>query len=220
MALARGLLAVAAERGAVIAAPVTAIAYEAAESGVVVATDRDAVIRAGALVLATGYEMPEFVPATIHRVVSTWALATEPMVASGPWSEHAIVWEASDPYLYMRTTSDRRIVAGGEDEELTDPAARDALTEKKIGRILAKARALLADADIANADFAWSGFFGRTEDGLPLIGRVPGVPHCFGAYGYGGNGITFSAMASVVIDRMIAGEEDPGAEPFALDRQL
>lgn len=220
VALARGLLAVAAARGAVIAAPVTAVTYEGTGSGVVVATDRDAVIRAEALVLATGYEMPEFVPASIHRVVSTWALATEPMVARGPWSKHAIVWEASDPYLYMRTTSDCRIVAGGEDEELTDAAARDALTVEKTGRILAKVGALLSNLDVGHADFAWSGFFGRTEDGLPLIGPVPGMPHCFGAYGYGGNGITFSAMASVVIDRMIAGEKDADAELLALDRQL
>lgn len=220
VALARGLLAVAVARGALIAAPATAVAYEAADSGVVVATDRDAVIRAGALVLATGYEMPEFVPASIHRVVSTWALATEPMVARGPWSDHAIVWEASDPYLYMRTTSDRRIVAGGEDEELTDAAARDALTAEKTGLILAGAGTLLSNLDIGDAEFAWSGFFGRTEDGLPLIGQVPGMSHCFGAYGYGGNGITFSAMASVAIDRMIAGEEDPDAELLSLDRQL
>ncbi|WP_442063265.1 hypothetical protein, partial [Rhizobium johnstonii] len=35
-----------------------------------------------------------------------------------------------------------------------------------------------------------------TVDGLPLIGPVPETPHVFAAYGYGGNGITFSYLSS------------------------
>ena len=148
VALARGLLAAAVQRGAVVAAPVTAVAYGADRDGVTVATDLESVIHARRLVLATGYEMPEIVPATIHEVTATWSLATPPLPADRLWRTRAIVWEASDPYLYMRTTGDGRIVAGGEDEPLTDARARDALTPEKTGRIAEKVGALLPHADI------------------------------------------------------------------------
>jgi glycine/D-amino acid oxidase-like deaminating enzyme len=35
----------------------------------------------------------------------------------------------------------------------------------------------------------------KPEDSPPMIGRVPGRPNCLVAFGYGGNGITFSAVA-------------------------
>jgi glycine/D-amino acid oxidase-like deaminating enzyme len=70
----------------------------------------------------------------------------------------------------------------------------------------------------ATAAFVWSGAFGETVDGLPLIGPVPGYPRIFAAYGYGGNGITFSYLASRLIGRLIAGERGKWRDTFALDR--
>jgi glycine/D-amino acid oxidase-like deaminating enzyme len=42
-----------------------------------------------------------------------------------------MIWEASDPYLYLRTTPDGRIICGGEDEDFSDEAARDRLLGRK-----------------------------------------------------------------------------------------
>ena len=55
-------------------------------------------------------------------------------------------------------------------------------------------------------------------DGLPLIGRVPGYPGIHAAYGYGGNGITFSYLAAQVIGELIAGRDRPWFDDFAIDR--
>ncbi len=123
-----------------------------------------------------------------------------------------LAWEASDPYLYMRTTTDGRIVAGGEDEPITDADQWGALTAaKKLG-------ALRGDRPIGEPELIRTGFFGETEDGLPLIGRVPGMRHSHAAYGYGGNGITFSALAAGMIAKLIAGEPDQDEELLAIDR--
>ena len=51
-----------------------------------------------------------------------------------------MIWEASDPYLYLRTTPDGRILCGGEDEEFSDEAARDALLPRKTATLQAQAR--------------------------------------------------------------------------------
>lgn len=56
------------------------------------------------------------------------------------------------------------------------------------------------------------------EIDLPLIGRVPGQPRMLAAYGYGGNGITFSFLASRIIGALIAGAEASWFGHFAIDR--
>jgi glycine/D-amino acid oxidase-like deaminating enzyme len=53
---------------------------------------------------------------------------------------------------------------------------------------------------------------------LPLIGPVPGKKGIFAAYGYGGNGITFSFLAAQLIGGLIAGETSKLVDDFALDR--
>jgi glycine/D-amino acid oxidase-like deaminating enzyme len=72
-----------------------------------------------------------------------------------------------------------------------------------------------ADTDI---EFRWAGTFDTTSDGLPLIGPVPSLKGIYAAYGYGGNGITFSFLAAQLIGDLIAGKSSPLLSDFALDR--
>lgn len=65
-------------------------------------------------------------------------------------------------------------------------------------------------------EFVWAGCFGETATGLPFIGQVPGSPRCYAVLGYGGNGITFSAIAAQLIQRAILGLPDADADLFAL----
>ena len=215
--LALGLLAAAQARGAVLLCPATAENYETSLSGVTVTTREGDIVRARTLVLANGYEMPDFVSAPRHSLVSSWALATAP-VPGEAWPGQNLVWEASDPYLYMRSTADGRVIIGGEDEEFADPDAREALTPAKIAALQAKAAARCPGLANVEAEFAWSGVFGQTDDSLPVIGAVPGRPHCLAAFGYGGNGITFSAMAAELLDAHLRGEPWKDAPLFAFER--
>jgi glycine/D-amino acid oxidase-like deaminating enzyme len=47
---------------------------------------------------------------------------------------------------------------------------------------------------------------------------MPSHSHVFAAFGYGGNGITFSAMAARLIADAISGRHDPLLDCFATDR--
>lgn len=214
--LSAGMLNVARERGARFFAPVEATAIEDDARGVTVATREGPAIRAGHVVLATGYELMDAVPKVPHSVVSTWALATARQ-ARAPWPHGAFIWEASDPYLYARLTHDGRIVCGGEDEDFTDEQARDALIAEKTAAILRKLKRLLPDADL-RPDFAWTGSFGTTPTGMPYAGALPRHPRIFAAMGYGGNGITFSQVSSELVLNAIEGREDADAALFALTR--
>jgi glycine/D-amino acid oxidase-like deaminating enzyme len=214
--LSLGVLRTALARGAILVED-EVVAYDAGPRAVHLALASGRQVEAGHVVLATGYAMPPFVTSDLHQVVSSWCLATEPQDPADLWPGRCLIWEASEPYLYARTTADGRIVAGGEDEETDDAADRERKMAEKTERIRAKLKALWPHGH-DRLSHAWSAEFGETTDGLPLIGAVPGAPRILAAYGYGGNGITYSYMASRMLAAEIAGERRDWFDDFALDR--
>ncbi len=211
-----GLLRDAQARGALlIDAMVTA--YHDAPGSVTVETDGPFVIEAKHVILATGYVMPDFVRSEIHQTASSWAIATVPQAAGTLWPGGELIWEASETYNYARTTTDGRIIIGGGDDDTVDPLARDKKMPEKSEKLVEDLVKLWPAANPA-IDFSWSGAFGETDDGLPLIGAVPGMPRILAAYGYGGNGITFSFMASRILAELCAGHREGWFDAFAIDR--
>jgi glycine/D-amino acid oxidase-like deaminating enzyme len=211
--LTAGYLNVAIGRGARVFAPAEVVEVVTSTSGVMALTADGPTIRAAALVFATGYEMPKWVPQGRHEVISTYAIATRPQPRR-IWPEDCMIWEASDPYLYLRSTPDGRVICGGEDEEFSDEDARDALIPAKAATIARKLKRLLPDLD-TEPDFAWAGAFGSTATGLPSIGAVPGMAHCYAVLGFGGNGITYSRIAADIVAADLAGRPDPDADLYA-----
>lgn len=147
-------------------------------------------------------------------------MATPPQPPRGRWRGDALIWEAAERYLYLRTTDDHRIVVGGEDDDaIIEPDDRARATPDKTRHLVAGLHQLFPDAE-ASAATAWSGVFGTTEDGLPLIGPVPGRPRVLAAYGYGGNGITFGFLAAELISGLIGGRSAIWFDDFPVDRPL
>lgn len=215
--LARLLLDSAIARGARVYAPATVQDYDHGADGVTITLADGAVCAGAMVVLANGFEMPAFFDAPRHRISSTWAVATAPQTLDALWPDRALLWEAATPYLYARTTLDGRIVIGGCDEAMDDADKREALIPAKSEELRAQIAAFAPHAD-TRLDAAWSGAFGETDDSLPIIGRVPGHARCYAAFGYGGNGITFSAMAAEIIATLMVGGADPASDWFAVDR--
>lgn len=213
--LTAGLLLKALERKARFYAPVEAIGMEDSRNEVTVATRNGPTISAKQVVLATGYEFSEIVPAAKHSVISTWAIATRPQKRA-LWPGDALIWEASDPYLYMRSTADGRVICGGEDEDFTDEDLRDSLIDRKSKRIADKLRRLFPRLDVT-PQFAWAGAFGTTTTGLPYIGGVPRHPRIHAVMGYGGNGITYSQIASEIMASGLDGNSDSDCDLFAFE---
>ncbi|MBD9650428.1 FAD-binding oxidoreductase [Ensifer sp. ENS09] len=179
-----------------------------------VATSHGEIIQAGHVVFCTGYEFLDAVADQGHRMVSTWALATKPHHPRPDWLKNHVVWEASDPYLYFRSTMDGRLIVGGEDEESDTAFADPSKLKSKSKTLRAKLSALL-DVEIGEPDYLWAAPFGTTADGLPIIGAVPGFNNVYAVMGYGGNGITYSQIAAEIVSSAILGHRDPDSELFA-----
>jgi len=202
--------------GARIHAPAE-IAHLARRRGAWVATTKEGrCIRCKHVVFASGYEFPKFVPLKGHKIRTTWAFATR----SQPrklWPEQCLVWQASSPYLYARTTPDGRVLCGGEDEDSSEAVHRDGMAERKVARLQAKLAKVFPKLN-TEAEFAWAASFGESSTGLPTIGEIPGRPHCWAALGYGGNGITCSRIAAEIIRSALTGQADADAGLYAFKR--
>lgn len=213
--LTAGLLRVAARRGAVIAAPVEVTDMAELAGGVALATRDGRVLTAGHAVFCTGYEYLPQMELRAHHVTSTWAIATEKIRAMPDWLRDTIVWEASDPYLYLRADPSGRLIAGGEDEEASEKNTSPAVLDRKARAIIAKLETLLGRS-VGKAAFRWAAPFSVTDDGLPIIDRVRGRDRIWAVMGFGGNGITFSMIAAQIVAAGIAGTSDPDARLFRL----
>jgi glycine/D-amino acid oxidase-like deaminating enzyme len=179
--------------------------------------ENDAEVEAQHVVLATGYAMPDIVRCEIQTPASSWAIATVPQ-PQRLWPDGVMIWEATQDYHYARTTADGRIIFGGEDDRvLIEASAREAATPDRSERLKAALTSLWPTAE-TRLDYRWSGTFDTTDDGLPLIGRVPGFGNIYAAYGYGGNGITFSFLAAELIARRLSGGTSSLFDTFAIDR--
>lgn len=140
-------------------------------------------------------------------------MASQPRQRCPTWLKDTLVWEGSDPYLYLRMASDGRLIVGGEDEA-SATAHQDKLKLKRKGETLAlKLKKLLPDVSF-EPDYSWAGAFGESVTGLPSIGQVVGMDHTWAVMGFGGNGITYSVIASQIVAAPIRGEGDPDADLY------
>lgn len=208
-----GFLRRAIAQGAKIFAPVEASSIEPGAECAVVTTSSDLRITADFVVLCCGYTLPEFLSVKRHQIVSTWAAASKPQ-PENLWPSRALIWEAASPYIYIRTTPDGRIVVGGEDERHNDNERRARRTAAKIRRLKNKLELLMPHIEF-EADYAWSGAFGASETGLPVIGNIPGMPRVCAVLGFGGNGTTYAQIASEMIANALSGKPEPDIDLFA-----
>lgn len=183
-------------------------------------TARGTRVRTRHLVVATGYESETFLPARIGALHSTFALVSEP-ISRGEFvgwpTDRCLIWDTADPYLYLRTTTDNRVIIGGYDEDFYGPHARDRLLNAKVSALKRRFHQFFPDIPLEVAT-AWAGTFGVTADGLPFIGQHPEVPHTWFALGFGGNGTTFSFVAAEIIREALLGRVDPDASLFGFNR--
>jgi glycine/D-amino acid oxidase-like deaminating enzyme len=215
--LTHALLARAAGRGARIFDRTEIMREDFARGAVTLKTGRDSVIRARRVVMALGYEVPRPLRRDIVRLSSTYALISEPVPAWTGWEDRCLVWESARPYHYLRTTSDGRMMIGGEDEPFRNSARRDRKLPRKIDRLARRITAMLPGLE-AEPAFGWTGTFGSTADGLPYIGESAEAPGRIFALGYGGNGITFGATAAEVVLGLCLRQPAKDTRLYRLDR--
>jgi glycine/D-amino acid oxidase-like deaminating enzyme len=186
--------------------------------GVVFKTLSGKTITAEHAVYAAGYETQDIKANPNAVMESTYAIATQPLESFPGWPGRCLLWETARPYLYIRTTADNRIVAGGMDEATGIAEERDRMLRHKSDLLLEAVGKLFPGLPPLRAEYSWAAAFGSTHDGLPLIGPQEGFPRCFFSMGYGGNGTAYSYIGSMIIADYIEKGSSADAELFRIDR--
>lgn len=199
--------------GATVISPCEITVIETHAKQVRLSTKSGGTITAHKVIFATGYEVIGGIPRDAFDVISSWAIATKPIPPDKFWLGRCLIWEAADPYMYLRSTRDNRVLVGGEDSGLTDTDRRAAAIPAKGDRLLRKAQRLLHLPEL-EIDYAWAGAFADSPTGLPVFKALPDLANVFAILGCGGNGITFSMIASDVVKGWVSGRKDPDSDLF------
>ena len=223
--LTRLLLINAASAGARVFTPVEVVwedlPYKADENDKIrLETTHGPTITASHVVVATGYQTPEYVRRYFGDLASTFAACSAPVDnLDEVWSKRQLIWEWGTAYLYARTLPDNRVIFGGGDLGFKDAHQRNALTHKTIDSLAKQLEKCVPGLKIEPV-LRWSGTFGETSDGMPYIGAFPDNPRLHFALGFGGNGLTFSVLAAQIISEEIeqSTPRSPLANLFSFDR--
>jgi glycine/D-amino acid oxidase-like deaminating enzyme len=117
------------------------------------------------------------------------------------------------PELHVRQTAEGRVVAGS-DFSGSEPGERPDETAKALFR---KVQDFFTDGDRLRLGFHTVGYRPTPKDGLPVIGRAPGVEGLYMAVMH--SGITNAAATGQMAAREILdGDRDPLLAPFVPDR--
>lgn len=126
-----------------------------------------------------------------------------------------LAYDLYDPYHYYRTQEINGVeylIAGGEDHRTAE--------EKDTGKCFKNLEDYLRKHfDVKDVVYQWSSQYFESADGLPYIGHLPGSPKSvFVATGYGGNGITYSQIASKIVSDLIIKGKSKFEEVFKPSR--
>jgi glycine/D-amino acid oxidase-like deaminating enzyme len=185
-------------------------------SGATLYLHDNSMISCSHIVFCNGFEAVNMLKEKTAKVFTTFACVSEDGINTNRALQNVLVWDTSDPYFYMRTTDDGRLLLGGEDtngNRDVDLKRKDA----KAKRLISHLKDISPDIDFVE-DFCWAGKFGSTKDGLPYIGSTQEYPHCFFVLGFGGNGICFSVQGMRLILDLLKGNVHPLLECYRFGR--
>lgn len=172
----------------------------------------DAAREADAVVVATDGFTAGVLPELADLVVPTrgQVLATEPL----PELRYRRPHYARGGYDYWHQQPDGRLVLGGQrdaslDTELTEVEETTPLIQRRLEALARE----LTGADV-RVSHRWSGIWGTTPDGLPLLGRVPGRERTWISAGYSGHGNVLGLVCGALLADAILGRE--AGEEWAL----
>jgi glycine/D-amino acid oxidase-like deaminating enzyme len=118
---------------------------------------------------------------------------------------------------YLLTFPPDRVVVGATREN--DSGFDYRLTAGGVQQVLGQALGVAPGLSGATLQEVRIGFRPATADGLPILGRVPGVENAYVATGHGPSGLTLGPHAgALIVDLLRGATPDLDLAPYALDR--
>jgi glycine/D-amino acid oxidase-like deaminating enzyme/nitrite reductase/ring-hydroxylating ferredoxin subunit len=131
--------------------------------------------------------------------------------------EEALYWDTNDPYHYVRPVASpsahsQYVLIGGEDHMTGQKSA----PKEAFLRLREWTSKRFGDHEVI---YEWSGQVIETIDGLAFIGKNPLQDHVYVHTGTSGNGLTYGAIAGIMLPALILGEKSPWEKIYRPSRK-
>ncbi len=201
----RGVAEAFVRRGGMLFANTAVTGVEEKNGAVIIRTANNFSVQAANAVVATNSPINDRL--ALHTKLAPYRTYAMAVTIARDSIEDALYWDTLDPYHYVRLESGRGstqyLIVGGADHktgEVDDAWARFEGLESWIRGLLPK---------LGNVTHKWSGQVLDSIDYAAYSGRNPGNEHVFVHTGDSGQGLTHGVMGSLLLSRLITGEECP-----------
>ena len=176
------------------------------------------IVKAKKVIVATGYNTKLFTNRNFATKTTTFNIATKPVKNFDGWYEKVLIRDNCDPYNYLRTTSDNRIIIGGEDVDFVPDIFDEKLANKKYDILENRLKNMFKNIKDIEVDYKYCGTFASTLDNLGFIGEDTKHNNLWYNLGYGANGILFAILGGMMLSKLYHGEKDKDMRLFKVDR--
>ena len=183
-----------------------------------VITEFGNIVKAKKVIVATGYNTKLFTDRNFATKTTTFNIATKPIKNFNGWYEKVLIRDNSDPYNYLRTTFDNRIIIGGEDVDFIPDIFDENLANKKYDILENRLKSMFSNIKDIEIDYKYCGTFASTLDNLGFIGEDTKHNNLWYNLGYGANGILFAILGGMMLSKLYHGERDKDMKLFKVDR--
>lgn len=183
-----------------------------------VITEFGNIVKAKKVIVATGYNTKLFTDRNFATKTTTFNIATKPIKNFNGWYEKVLIRDNSDPYNYLRTIFDNRIIIGGEDVDFIPDIFDENLANKKYDILENRLKSMFSNIKDIEIDYKYCGTFASTLDNLGFIGEDTKHNNLWYNLGYGANGILFAILGGMMLSKLYHGERDKDMKLFKVDR--
>lgn len=127
-------------------------------------------VKAKKIILATGYDTGAFSTRNYGIKTVSYNIATKPVKSFEGWPNTPLIRDNNDPYFYYRTTSDHRIIAGGQDIPFVPNIFNEKVAEEKYTILEAKIKDMFPNIPDIEIEYRYCGCFTSTSDNLGFVG--------------------------------------------------
>ena len=175
-------------------------------------------IKAKKVIVATGYNTKLFTDRNFGTKTTTFNIVTKPVSNFNGWEDKILIRDNCDPYNYLRTTVDNRIIIGGEDVEFIPDIFNEELANNKYDILENRLKSMFKDIKDIEIEFKYCGTFASTPDNLGFIGPDKKHNNLWYLLGYGANGIIFAILGAMMLTDLYNGVENENMKLFKVDR--
>lgn len=140
------------------------------EDYVEVITEYGYKVKAKKVIVATGYNTKLFTDRNFATKTTTFNVVTKPVSNFDGWEDRILIRDNYDPYNYLRTTVDNRLIIGGEDVDFIPDIFNEELANKKYDILENRLKSMFKYIKDIEIEFKYCGTFGSTPDNLGFVG--------------------------------------------------